>query len=218
MGVGERPEQGGGDAGLVRHPPDRDLRLVLGEGDAGDNLAFHDFLLVADECPGRNAMGIDVFGPIEARAHEDAHPALHGKLDRAHLQDIGAERGHLQHFLVGDPFQAPGFLLHVRIGRIDPVDVGIDIAAFGMDRRRNGDGAGIGAAAAERGDAAGLLVDALEAGNDRDLAIALLEALDDFGAIDLEDARGAVGIVSIDRQLPALPGTRAHPHVLQHDR
>src|SRR4029079_11552249 len=35
---GERAEDRGRDAGLVLHPADRDLSLVLGEGDAGDDL------------------------------------------------------------------------------------------------------------------------------------------------------------------------------------
>jgi hypothetical protein len=68
----------------------------------------------------------------------------------------------------------------------------------------------------ERGDAASFLVDALEAGDDRDLA-ALLEALDQLGAVHVGDMRGAVGVVGENRQLPALPGARGDPHLLQDD-
>ena len=57
---------------------------------------------------------------------------------------------------------------------------------------------------------------ALEAGDHRDL-LALLEALDQFVAVDLDDARGAVRVVGQDRQLPALPGARFDAHAFQHD-
>jgi hypothetical protein len=60
-------------------------------------------------------------------------------------------------------------------------------------------------------------VHALEAGNHGDLAV-LLEALDQFGAVHLQDAGGAVRIVGQDRQLPALPGAGVDPHAFQHDR
>jgi 2-polyprenyl-6-hydroxyphenyl methylase/3-demethylubiquinone-9 3-methyltransferase len=59
-------------------------------------------------------------------------------------------------------------------------------------------------------------VHALEAGDHRDL-LALLEALDQLAAVDVEDARGAVGIAGQDRELPALPGAGVHAHALQHD-
>ena len=106
VGVGERPEDIGGDARLVLDVADRNLRLVLGEGDAGDDLLFHDLLLVANQGAGRAAVRIDVLRLVEARAHEDAHPVHHAELDRAHLQHLGAERGELQHFLERDPCRA----------------------------------------------------------------------------------------------------------------
>ena len=87
----------------------------------------------------------------------------------------------------------------------------------GLDRRRDRDRRGVGAAAAERGDAAGILVHALEAGDHRDLA-ALLEALDQLAAVDGEDARRAVGVGGHDRQLPALPGAGIDADAFQHDR
>ena len=59
-------------------------------------------------------------------------------------------------------------------------------------------------------------MDALEARDHRDLA-ALLEALEKFGAVDVENARGAMRIGGDDRQLPALPGARGNAHRLQHD-
>ena len=148
---------------------DRDLRLVLGEGDAGDDLLFHDILLVADERARRRAVRIDVLGLVEARAHEDAHLVHHAELDRAHLQHLGAERGKFEHFLERDLVQPLGARHHARVGGVDAVDVGVDVAAVGLDGGGDRDRRRVGAAAPERGDAAGLLVDALEAGDDRDL-------------------------------------------------
>ena len=53
VGLGERHEHRRGDARLVGDPAQRDLGLVLGIGDAGDDLLFHDLVLVADEGSGR---------------------------------------------------------------------------------------------------------------------------------------------------------------------
>ena len=139
------------------------------------------------------AMRIDVLGLVEARAHEDAHLVHHAELDRAHLQHLGAERGELQHFLERDLVEPLRARHHARVGGVDAVDVGVDVAAVGLDRGGDRDRRGVGAAAAERGDAAGVLVHALEAGDHRDL-LALLEALDQLGAVDVEDARRAVRV------------------------
>ena len=103
-----------------------------------------------------------------------------------------------------------------RIGGVDAVDVGVDVAAVGADGGRHRHRRGVGAAAAERGDAPGLLVQALEAGDDRDL-LAFAEAPDDFGAVDVEDAGRGMRVRGQDRQLPALPGARVDVHVLQRD-
>ena len=73
-GLGQRAEDRGGDARLVRHVAHRNLRLVLGEGDAGDGLLFHDILLVANQRARRRAVRVDVLGLVEARAHEDLAP------------------------------------------------------------------------------------------------------------------------------------------------
>jgi hypothetical protein len=82
---------------------------------------------------------IDVLGLLEARAHEDAHIVHHAELDRAHLHDLGAERGELEHFLVGDLGKPLRARHHARIGGVDAVDVGVDVAALGLDRRRDRD-------------------------------------------------------------------------------
>src|SRR5664279_3372578 len=88
VGGGERPEDGGSHARLVGDVAERNLRLVLGVGDAGNELLFHDFVLVADECTRRVAAvaGIDACRILEARADEGPDRVHHGELDRTHLQ------------------------------------------------------------------------------------------------------------------------------------
>ena len=57
--------------------------------------------------------------------------------------------------------------------------------------------------------------EALEAGDHRDLAAS--HALDQVGAVDRQDARLGVRGVGMDRDLPALPGARLDPDLLQGD-
>ena len=197
---------------------DRDLRLVLGERDAGNDLLFHDFTLVANQCAGRMVgHRVDVLRLFETGAHEDAHIVHHRKLDRAHLHHLGAERRHLEHFLERDLLHAGRARHDARVGRVDAVDVGVDVAAVGLNGGRHSDRGSVRAAAPERGDAAGFLVQPLEARDDGDF-LALTEALDQFRAVDVLDARGAVRMRGEDRQLPALPRACVHAHAFQHDR
>ena len=140
----------------------------------------------------------------------------HGELDRAHLEHLGAERGHLQHLLVGNLVQAPGLGHDARIGGVDAVHVRVDVAALGLDGGGERHGAGVRAAAAERRDAARRLVHALEAGDDGDFPV-VGEALGDPGAVDGRDAGRAVGLRGHDRDLPALPGPGLEAHFLQRE-
>ena len=77
-----------------------------------------------------------------------------------------------------------------RVGGEDAVDVGVDLADVGAEGSGEGDGRGVGSAAAERGDVARLAVEALEAGDDGDGA--LVERLAEPAGGDVDDARGAV--------------------------
>src|SRR5262249_28413980 len=97
------------------------------------------------------------------------------------------------------------------------VDIRIDVAALGSDRGRDRNGGGVRSTAPQRGDAAGLLVHALETGEHGDL-LALLETLDEFGTIDVEDARGSMCVRGQDWQLPSLPGAGMAAKPLQTDR
>src|SRR4051812_15553480 len=82
--------------------------------------------------------------------------------------------------------------------------------------RRGGGMVARGTAAAQRGDAAGDGIDALEAGDDRDF-LAILEPVDDLAAVDGDDARRGMGLAGLDRDLPALPGSRLDADRLQRD-
>ena len=102
-----------------------------------------------------------------------------------------------------------------RIGRVDAVDVSIDVAA------RRADGGGerhrrrVRTAAAERCNAP-VRSDALKAGHDGDLAI--VDRLAQRLAGDFGDPRLAVGHVGFQRDLPALPGARPITEILHDQR
>src|ERR1041385_709683 len=216
VGVRQRTEDRRGNAGLVLDLADGNLRLVLGEGYSGDDVAFHDFLLAADQRARRGAARIDILGLVETRPDEHRHVVYHAKLDRADLQHLGALRRQLQHVLERDSVEPARLRHHPRVGRIDAVDVGIDVAAHRVDGGGNRYRRGVGAAASQRGDAAGLRIDSLEAGDDGDF-LTLPEAVDQLGTVDFEDPRRGMGVAGPDRDLPALPRTRLDAEALQHD-
>ena len=93
----ERREDRRDRAGLVGKAGQRDPRLVLVMGDAGDELPFHvellDSVVEDDQRP----------GPVlERRKHLKRHVVAHCKPDRAGLQHLGADRRELEHLLIGD--------------------------------------------------------------------------------------------------------------------
>ncbi len=202
----KRPEDRGGDARPVRHLEQRDLGLVARIGDAADDLLFHDFLLAADERAGR------IF---QTGQHLQPHPVLHRELDRARLKHLGAERGELKHLLVRDLVDLPRAPLDPRVRGVDAVHVGVDVAALGLERRGEGHGRGVRAAAAERRDAP-VGAEPLEARDDGVQAFG--ELLVEIGRVDLKDTRGAVRARGADRHLPSLPGPRRNAHLLQGER
>src|SRR4029079_17487624 len=124
---------------------------------------------------------------------------------RAHLQYFGALRRQFQHVFESNLTEPPRLRHYARVGSIDAIDIGVDIATVGMNRSRDRHRRRIGTAAPKRGDSLRLRVDALEAGDHRDF-VALLETLDQFAPVDLENAGRSVGVAGRDRNLPALPG------------
>ena len=94
FGLGERREDRRDRARLVGHAGQRDPRLVLVVGDAGDELLFHVDLL--DLVVGDDHRA----GPVlERREDLQRHVVAHGEPDRAGLQHLGADRGQLEHLL-----------------------------------------------------------------------------------------------------------------------
>jgi hypothetical protein len=156
-------------------------------------------------------------GPVEAGTDEYRHVVHHAEFHRADLQHLGALGSQFQHVLERDLVEPARLGNHARVGGVDAIDVGVDIAAVGMNGSRNRHRRGIGAAAPERGDSPGLRIDALEAGDDGDF-LAVPETVDQLSAIDFENPRRGVGVAGSNRNLPALPGARLNAHRLQHDR
>ena len=135
----------------------------------------------------------------EAREHARRHAVLAGELDRADLQHLGAQARHLEHFFESDGVQAARIGHHARIGGVDAVHVGVDLALVGLQRRGQRHRRGIRAAAAERGDVA-LAVDPLEARDHRHAARSKIAAQARF--VDRVDARACVGRIG-QRPSPA---------------
>jgi hypothetical protein len=91
-------------------------------------------------------------------------------LDRPRHQHLRARRRELEHLLVRHRIELACSRRDPRVGREDAVDVGVDLADVGAERRRERNRRRVGAAAAE-GRRIGVGRDALEAGDDHDLAV-----------------------------------------------
>ena len=167
VGLGERPEDRRGDARLVLHAAERDLGLVLGIGDAGDELLFHDLVLVADEragacgvwAPGRrrrSARRSARRAPWRARPSAPAAPWRRATPFRASPRRRPCRAGGPWRRCAGRSCRRRRRRCRCRSAR--------------PDRRGDRDGARVRAAAPERGDAARCPAQPLEAGDHRDLA------------------------------------------------
>ena len=116
------------------------------------------------------------------------------------MQYFRAEAGHFQHFFEGDAVEFARFGFDTRVGGIDAIDVGVNLAFVGVQGGGKGDGGGIGAATAEGGDVA-VFVHALKSGDDDDFACIQIAA--DVVAVDAFDARFHEGAVGEDFYLAA---------------
>ncbi len=214
VAVGDGGEDAMADTGAVGDANEGDPGLVLEQGGPADDHLAHPVGLGNDPRP---------LGVTEAAAHHDRHVELPAKLDAARVHDAGAEASQLQHLVVADGVHLAGFGHDARVGGVDAIDVGVDLAIdVGQDsnpaclRGRigilphvagvvfhhggEGDGGGIGAAPAQGGDVE-VLIDALEAGHDDDLS--LVEGLAHPGGGDALDACLGVGAVGDDADLGA---------------
>jgi hypothetical protein len=178
---------------------------------AGNDGLFH--VLVFLECDERaHVGGLDV---RERRQHPQLHLVLAREFHRADLQHLGTQGRELEHFLERHRRQAPRLGHDPRIGRVHAVHVRVDLALVGLERRRQRDARGIGAAAPERGDVV-VVVDALEAGDDDHVSIHQVAA--DAFLLDGEDACLGERGVGDDRNLPAGIAPRLEPDSLQGER
>ena len=164
---------------------------------------------LARRCPGHRraeALGIALVddpgaGRVgERAAHVDRDAIFLGKFDRSRVHDAGAQAGELEHLVVADPVDLPCFRHDPRIGGVDAVDVGVDLAAGGPEHGRQRHGRRIRAAAAQSRDVV-VFVDALKSGDDHDLAVA--ERLDHALGGDVSDACLGVKAVGDEPDLGA---------------
>ena len=190
--VGERGEDAARDARAVRDAEERHARLVGGVGDGGDQWSFHGLFLADDKGTGVLA---------EARSAVDADAVVAGVLDRAQLQHAGAGGGHLEHLLEGDDGELAGVGDDPRVGGEDAGDVGVDLAHLGVQRGGEGDGGGVGAAAAERRDVLARCETPWKPATST--ICSSVERLADAVGADVEDPRLGVGRVGDDAGLRA---------------
>ena len=152
---------------------------------------------------------------LERGQHTQLDLVFAGEFHRPDLQHLRAEARHLEHLLEGDGVEPPRFGHDPRIGRIHAVDVGVDLALVGLERRGQRDAGGIGTAAPERGDVL-FGVDPLKAGDDDDGPG--LEVGAHVLLVDAEDARLGERVVGQDAHLPAGVALGLVAHFLERDR
>ena len=188
-------------------------------GDAGDELTFHliflalgfQFLVADDQRAGQVGLG----GIIEGGEHLHDHAFLHGEADRAGLQHLGPHRRQLQHLLIGDEVELARPRHDARVGGVDAIHVGIDVAAIGLDRGGHRHRRRVRPAPAQRRDAP-VRHHPLETGDHRDLARA--HGGQQRAGVDAVHPRLGMGFHRLDRQLPAKPAARVHAHGFQRHR
>ena len=101
-----------------------------------------------------------------------------------------------------------------RVGGVYAVDVRVDLADFGVQRRSHCDRGQVGRAPAERRDVK-LGIDALEPGNNDDLPAVQLPT--DGACVDVLNPRPRVGAVGHDSDLPAGERDGRVPHRVERD-
>jgi len=151
----------------------------------------------------------------QAGEHARRHLVLPGELHRADLQHLGAGARHLEHLLEGDCSQAPRLGHQARVGGVDAVDVGIDMALVGLQRRGQRHGRSVGAAAAERGEVA-FRIHALEAGHHHDIAV--LQVCTQFFVVNGNDSGFRESGVRQHLHLPAGVAARLDARLHQRHR
>ena len=67
------------------------------------------------------------------------------------MKHLGAEGGKLEHFVIGYFVELFGVFDNSRVGGINAVHIGINMAGVGLERRGDGNGSRVGAASSEGG-------------------------------------------------------------------
>ena len=198
-GIGEGTEDCRGLAGTVRYADDRDLGVIGVCGCTGDDRLLHG---VSRGDSGRDrGLGQDkgALAVGEGRPHVDGQIEAARIFNATQVEHLGAGRGQLQHLLVGDDVELTCLGHDSRVGAKDTVDIGVDLAHVGAERRGQCDRRRVGAAPTQGGDVLGVLRDALEAGNDRDRTRG--ECLLDTAGSHVDDASGTMRGVGDESRL-----------------
>jgi hypothetical protein len=194
-GLGERVEDRAGDAGPVGDRDDRDLGDVPVVGEPADLVALLHERILLDE----RARGV-----LERAEDLDDDAVDPTELDRPDLHDLGPLVGELEHLLVADDGELAGARHEARVGGVDALDVGEDLAAPGTEAGGQRDRGRVAPAPAKGRDL--VVVDgrgalALEPGHDHDLAGREFRV--DAAWLDARDASPSVAAIGGD------PGLRA---------
>jgi len=205
VGVGDRAENLVGDAGVVGHADHGDFGFVAVEGDAGDDGLFHGVVFLEGD---ERAVAF----VLKAGQHAEFDFVFAGEFDRADLQHLGAEARHFEHFLEGDGLQAARLRHDARVGGVDAVDVGVNLALVRFQCGRQRHAGGVGTAAPQGGDVA-LFVDALEAGDHQH--VAGIQIGTHLLFVDRQNARLGEGVVGEDAHLRAGVALRLQAQVFQ---
>ena len=176
------PEDLVGDARPVRHAQHRDLGLVAVERDAGNDRLFHVLVfLESDQRARRRRFGSSKVDStrsctlyLPANSTERICSTFDPRLASSSISSkvIRSSRRASRN--------------DARVGRVDAVDVGVDLALVGLERRRERDARRV---EPPRPSVVMLpsLVDALKSGDDDDRAVGEVGA--DLLLVDLHDAR-----------------------------
>ena len=183
VGVGHGTEDLGGVARNVGQPDDGHLRLTAVVSHAGEDRVFHRDVLHRTFDERARLIGV-------RRAHVNGNVVTAGVFHATQHEHLGAARRHLEHFLEADGVQMPRVGHDARIGCKDAVDVRIDLANVGVQRRGERHGGGVRPAAAKRGDVLTVLADALKSGDEHDQT--LREGVLQPSGRDVDDLRVAV--------------------------
>ena len=138
-----------------------------------------------------------------------------GKFHRADLQNLAAQARQLQHFFKRDGIHAARFGHHARVGGVNAVHIGVDLAFVGFERGGKRHRRCVRAAAPQRGNIA-RAADALKARHNHHRALRQIGA--HFVAVNRFNAGFGVRCVGFHGNLPARVAFGFHTDVFQRHR